>query len=140
MCTYYFSRCNCVLSGLPNKRIRYVMLSSVCAVGVQLDVNGECETKYVIKSRESSSLSSVSDMLVSKVKNLDKCTKRNSFELGLFAGLAHYDTEKVVSPLLACTHLGVIVVIIIIIVIIYSLKIGAGQQGRISGTYNCPQY
>ena len=23
---------------------------------------------------------------------------------------------------------------------IYSLKIGAGQQGRISGTYNCPQY
>jgi len=30
--------------------------------------------------------------------------------------------------------------IIIIIVIIYSLKIGAGQQGRISGTYNCPQY
>ena len=144
MCTHYFSRCDCVLSGLPNKRIRYVMLSSVCVVGVQLDVNGECETKYVIKSRESSSLSSVSDMLVSKVKNLDKCTKRNSFELGLFAGLPHYDTEKVrrrprrvVSPLLACTHLGVIVVIIIII---YSLKIGAGQQGRISGTYNCPQY
>ena len=29
---------------------------------------------------------------------------------------------------------------IIIIVIIYSLKIGAGQQGRIPGTYNCPQY
>jgi len=28
----------------------------------------------------------------------------------------------------------------IIIIIIYSLKIGAGQQGRISGTYNCPQY
>ena len=25
-------------------------------------------------------------------------------------------------------------------IIIYSLKIGAGQQGRISGTYNCPQY
>jgi len=71
------------------------MPSSVCVVGVQLDVNGECETKYVIKSRESSSLSSVSDMLVSKVKNLDKCTKRNSFELGLFAGLPHYDTEKV---------------------------------------------
>jgi len=31
-------------------------------------------------------------------------------------------------------------IIIIIIIIIYSLKIGAGQQGRISGTYNCPQY
>jgi len=30
--------------------------------------------------------------------------------------------------------------IIIIIIIIYSLKIGAGQQGRICGTYNCPQY
>jgi len=30
--------------------------------------------------------------------------------------------------------------IIIIIIIIYSLKIGAGQQGRIPGTYNCPQY
>jgi len=30
--------------------------------------------------------------------------------------------------------------IIIIIIIIYSLKIGAGQQGRISGTYNCSQY
>jgi len=29
---------------------------------------------------------------------------------------------------------------IIIIIIIYSLKIGAGQQGRISRTYNCPQY
>ena len=29
--------------------------------------------------------------------------------------------------------------VIIIIIIIYSLKIGAGQQGRISGTYNCPQ-
>jgi len=28
---------------------------------------------------------------------------------------------------------------IIIIIIIYSLKIGAGQQGRIPGTYNCPQ-
>jgi len=28
----------------------------------------------------------------------------------------------------------------IIIIIIYSLKIGAGQQGRICGTYNCPQY
>jgi len=30
--------------------------------------------------------------------------------------------------------------VIIIIIIIYLLKIGAGQQGRISGTYNCPQY
>jgi len=29
--------------------------------------------------------------------------------------------------------------IIIIIIIIYSLKIGAGQQGRIPGTYNYPQ-
>jgi len=28
---------------------------------------------------------------------------------------------------------------IIIIIIIYSLKIGAGQQGRICGTYSCPQ-
>jgi len=28
----------------------------------------------------------------------------------------------------------------IIIIIIYLLKIGAGQQGRIPGTYNCPQY
>ena len=26
----------------------------------------------------------------------------------------------------------------IIIIIIYSLRIGAGQQGRISGTYSCP--
>jgi len=31
-------------------------------------------------------------------------------------------------------------IIIIIIIIIYSLKIGAEQQGRICGTYNCPQY
>jgi len=30
--------------------------------------------------------------------------------------------------------------IIIIIIIIYLLKIGAGQQGRICGTYSCPQY
>jgi len=28
----------------------------------------------------------------------------------------------------------------IIIIIIYSLKIGAGQQGRVCGTYSCPQY
>ena len=35
---------------------------------------------------------------------------------------------------------GVIIIIIIIIIIIYSLKIGAGQQGRIPGTSNCPQY
>jgi len=28
----------------------------------------------------------------------------------------------------------------IIIIVIYSLEIGAGQQGRIAGTYNCPQY
>jgi len=61
---------------------------------MEVDANGECETKYVIRSRESSSLSSVSDMLVSKVKDLDKCTKRNSFELGLFAGLPLYDTDK----------------------------------------------
>ena len=27
----------------------------------------------------------------------------------------------------------------IIIIIIYSLKIGAGQQGRITGAYSCPQ-
>ena len=33
-----------------------------------------------------------------------------------------------------------IIIIIIIIIIIYSLKIGAGQQGRIPGTYSCPQY
>ena len=30
--------------------------------------------------------------------------------------------------------------IIIIIIIIYSLRIGAGQQGRISGTYSCPTH
>jgi len=29
-----------------------------------------------------------------------------------------------------------VIFIIIIIIIIYSLKIGAGQQGRIQGTYN----
>ena len=29
---------------------------------------------------------------------------------------------------------------IIIIIIIYSLKIGAGQQDRICGTYSCPQH
>jgi len=27
-----------------------------------------------------------------------------------------------------------------VIIIIYSFKIGAGQQDRICGTYNCPQY
>ena len=67
---------------------------------VQRDVNGECETKYVINSEPSSDLSSVSNMIVTKVKNFDKCLTRNSFELGLFAGLPHYDAEKVCSSCL----------------------------------------
>ena len=37
-------------------------------------------------------------------------------------------------------NIGTVIPNIIIIIIIYSLKIGAGQQGRICGTYNCPQY
>jgi len=60
-------------------------------------VNGDCETKYVINSERSLDLSSVSNMRVTKVKNLDKCLTRNSFEQGLFAGLPHYETEKVRS-------------------------------------------
>ena len=62
----------------------------------QLDVNGECETKYVIKPQPSVDLSSVSNMVVTKVKNLDKCITRNSLEQGLFAGLPHYPSEKVI--------------------------------------------
>jgi len=58
-------------------------------------VNGECETKYVINSQPSEDLSTVSNMVVTKVKDLDKCVTRNSFEEGLFAGLPHYKTEKV---------------------------------------------
>jgi len=61
----------------------------------QRDVNGECETKYVIKPESSIDFSSVSNMVVTKVKNFDKCLSRNSFEQGLFAGLPHYPTEKV---------------------------------------------
>lgn len=61
----------------------------------QLDVNGECETKYVINSEPSADLSSVSKMVVTKVKNFDKCLTRNSFEQGLFAGLPHDKSEKV---------------------------------------------
>jgi len=58
-------------------------------------VNGECETKYVIKSQPSDDYSSVSNMVVTKVKNFDKCMTRNSFEQGIFAGLPHYSSEKV---------------------------------------------
>jgi len=61
----------------------------------QLDVNGECETKYVIKSQPSVDYSSVSNMVVTKVKNLDKCLTRNSFGQGIFSGLPHYSSEKV---------------------------------------------
>ena len=61
----------------------------------QLDVNGECETKYVIKPEPSVDYSSVSNMVVTKVKNLDKCITRNSMEHGIFAGLPHYSSEKV---------------------------------------------
>ena len=61
----------------------------------QLDVNGECETKYVIKPEPSVDYSSVSNMVVAKVKNLDKCITRNSMEHGIFAGLPHYSSEKV---------------------------------------------
>ena len=49
------------------------------------------------------------------------------------AGLRHL-------PQLVMTDRFCGVIIIILIIIIYSLKIGAGQQGRISSTYNCPQY
>ena len=61
----------------------------------QWDVNGECETKYVIKSEPSVDYSSVSNMVVTKVKDLNKCLTRNSFEQGVFAGLPHYSSEKV---------------------------------------------
>jgi len=61
----------------------------------QLDVNGECETKYVINSEPSVDYSSVSNMVVTKVKDLNKCITRNSFEQGLFAGLPHHPSEKV---------------------------------------------
>ena len=69
-----------------------------------MDVNGECETKYVINSEPSVDYSTVSNMVVTKVKNLDKCLTRNSFEQGLFAGLPHYQTEKVRDRPLLCSH------------------------------------
>ena len=71
----------------------------------QLDVNGECETKYVINSEEPQDISSVSNMVVTKVKNFDKCLTRNSFEQGLFAGLPHFPSEKVRPPAV-CIHLS----------------------------------
>ena len=64
-------------------------------VWFQLDVNGECETKYVIHSKPSLDLSSVSNMVVTKVKNFDKCITRNSFEQGVFAGLPHRESDRV---------------------------------------------
>jgi len=49
----------------------------------------------VINSEPSVDYSSVSNMVVTKVKNFDKCLTRNSFEQGIFAGLPHYSSEKV---------------------------------------------
>jgi len=69
--------------------IVYVMLL------LQLDVIGECETKYVIKTDASGERSSVSEMVVSKVKNFGNCLAKNSFDQGLFAHLPHYSSEKV---------------------------------------------
>jgi len=46
--------------------------------------------------------------------------------------------KSCISQVSVVTHIQV--GYIIIIIIIYSLKIGAGQQGRICGTYSCPQY
>ena len=67
-----------------------------------MDVNGECETKYVINSdRPSSSSSSVSKMIVTKVKNFDKCLSKNSFEQGLFADLPHFESER--ASVYCCT-------------------------------------
>jgi len=71
----------------------------------QLDVNGECETKYEINSEEPQDISSVSNMVVTKVKNFDKCLTRISFEQGLFAGLPHFPSEKVRPPAV-CMHLS----------------------------------
>jgi len=68
-------------------------------MSLQLDVNGECETKYMINSEAAIDYSSVSNMKVTKVKNFDKCLTRNSFEEGVFAGLPHHSTEKVMSLL-----------------------------------------
>jgi len=71
----------------------------------QLDVNGECETKYVIDSEASLDYSSVSNMKVTKVKNFNKCLTRNSFEYGVFAGLPHYSSERVGRCYLAFYYL-----------------------------------
>jgi len=44
------------------------------------------------------------------------------------------------SYVLRACYVLIEIIAFIIIIIIYSLKIGARQQGRIPGTYNCPQY
>jgi len=72
-----------------------LMMMMTTAMLFQLDVNGECETKYVINSEPSVDYSSVSHMVVTKVKDFNKCLTRNSFEQGLFAGLPHYSSERV---------------------------------------------
>jgi hypothetical protein len=69
-------------------------------VYVQVDVNGECETKYFISSDKSSDYSAVSDMVVTKVKNFDKCLTKNSAQEGLFADQQpHYPSERVSSDM-----------------------------------------
>ena len=70
----------------------------------QTDVNGvNCETKYsiVAKPGRSGDLSSAAEKVVMKVKDFERCHKsvKNSevegYDVGLFAGLFHYGSEKV---------------------------------------------
>jgi len=64
--------------------------------------------------------------------------KRRTTETRLLLNTVESDVQS--APKIQLYVSQAFVIFIIIIIIIYSLKIGAGQQGRIHGTYNCPQY
>ena len=55
---------------------------------IELDVNGERETKYVINSEKPQDISSVSNMIVTKIKNFDQCRQMKTLIYSTFVNLA----------------------------------------------------
>jgi len=81
--------------------ITALISSSLCLLTyyvsvVQSDVTGECETKYVISSDVNmTSAGRPPAMLVSTIRNFDKCVKKPYHITGLFAGVYVQRNEKV---------------------------------------------
>jgi len=58
-------------------------------------VTGECETKYVVNSDVNTRSVSPTTMLVTAIRNFDKCAKKPHHIEGLFAGVYVHHSEKV---------------------------------------------